>query len=126
MIGVLDEMTVRPGCLAALEDHLTATLVPLAEARGLRLLQRWRAPAMVLGEADTDAGLRQQVLLVGAIGGRGTADDADGTAPDRTADDVDEWWRIRRGAGDPAVRRAWAVVDELVESRTRRFLEPVS
>jgi hypothetical protein len=112
VIGVLDEMTVRPGCLAALEAHLDAVLVPLATSRGLRLLQRWRAPAMELATADTDSGLRQQLLLVWAIEG------ADG-------DDVTEWWRIRRGASDPAVRQAWKIVDDLVEARTRRFLEPV-
>ena len=113
MIGVLDELTVRPGCLAALEDHLDARLVPLAESRGLRLRQRWRSPAMALGDADEATGLRQQVLLVWAIEG-----------PD--GDDVAEWWRIRRGASDPAVRAAWGVVDDLEESRTRRFLEPAA
>jgi hypothetical protein len=109
VIGVIDELTVRPGCLAALEEHLADRLVPLATSRGLRLLQRWRSPALTLGDADTDTGLRQQILLVWAI-------EAD--------DDVAEWWRIRRGASDPAVREAWRVVDALVEQRTRRFLEP--
>jgi hypothetical protein len=113
VIGVLDELTVKPGCLAALEEHLRDHLVPLARSRGLRLLQCWRAPAMELGTADTDTGLRQQLLLVWAID---ATDDAD---------DVTEWWRIRRGAGDPAVRHAWKIVDDLVESRTRRFLEPL-
>jgi hypothetical protein len=112
LIGVIDELTVRPGCLGALEEHLRDHLVPLAESRGLRLLQRWRAPAMVLSTADTASGLRQQVLLVWAIEGTGGGD-------------VTEWWRIRRGASDPAVRRAWKIVDELVETRTRRFLEPL-
>jgi hypothetical protein len=126
VIGVLDEMTVRPGCLATLEEHLTETLVPLAESRGLRLLQRWRAPAMVLGEADTAGGLRQQVLLLWAVeGAEATSGGTAGAAAVTAADDVAEWWRIRRGAGDPAVRQAWKIVDDLVEVRTRRFLEPV-
>jgi hypothetical protein len=113
VIGVLDEMTVRPGCLGALEAHLAEVLVPLAQSRGLRLVQRWRAPAMELAPADTDTGLRQQLLLVWAIEG-----------PD--GDDVTEWWRIRRSASDPAVRQAWNLVDDLVEWRTRRFLEPLA
>jgi hypothetical protein len=116
VIGVLDEMTVRPGCLDELEQHLTEQLVPLAEARGLRLLQRWRAPALALGPDDLATGLRQQVLLLWAIEGNGEGP--------RAGDDVTEWWRIRRGAADPAVRAVWRVVDGLVEARTRRFLEP--
>jgi hypothetical protein len=116
MIGVLDELTVRPGCLAALDAHLGEQLVPLAEARGVRLVQRWLTPAADLGDADAAVGLRQQVLLLWAI----SADD--GVEGD---DDVAAWWRIRRRAHDPAVGAAWRVVDELVEQRTRRFLRPL-
>jgi hypothetical protein len=116
MIGVLDELTVRPGCLAALDAHIGEQLVPLFEARGVRLVQRWLTPAADLGEADAAVGLRQQLLLVWSIAGDGTG------AGD---DDVAAWWRIRRGAHDPEVGAAWRVVDELVEQRTRRFLRPL-
>ena len=84
---------------------------------------------MVLAEADAAAGLRQQVLLLWAIGDTGEATGEDGGAATgelagAASDDVAEWWRIRRGGGDPAVREAWRIVDGLVEVRTRRFLEP--
>ena len=110
MIAVLDELTVRPGCLDALGEHIVSHMVPLAERRGLRLVERWLTPDVELGEEDATAGLRHQVLLMWAIEGD---------------DDVGAWWRFRRSASDPAVGEVWRIVDGLVEQRTRRFLRPL-
>jgi hypothetical protein len=99
MIHVLDELSVRPGCLGEVRRHVRQVYEPAAASLGMTLAHTWIAPAVELLDEPTD------LLLLWAL------------------DDTAAFWRARTGAfGVPAVESFWADVTPLLARRRRRIM----
>lgn len=103
MIYILDELTVRPGQLAAVKARVRADYMPGVEARGMTLVDSWIAPAVELHDEPT------QLLLLWSI-------------PDEAT-----FWKVKSGtAHDPTALQFWDDLSADLEGRSRRIMAPTS
>lgn len=100
MIGILDQLRVRPGEVAACDLAYREVYFPLARGRGMKLEHAWMSPPF----AEPDKSCTLVYIW---------------TVPDPQA-----WWRMRYGGMDPKVRAFWRELEPLLLERQRLFLGP--
>jgi hypothetical protein len=96
-IFVLDELELRPGMLEPFREALARDYLPLAEARGMKLLHTWVSPPVELASGGT------RVLIVWRLAG------------------VPGFWRMRAQSDPAALDAWWRSCERFAVSRTRRF-----
>jgi hypothetical protein len=99
-IYVLDELSIPPGRLQDVRSLIDEVYRPGAEARGLHLEQVCITPPIPLIDEPTTLVLWWS---------------------------LDDFWSVKRkSTADPHVATFWREVDDVVLSRSRRFLSPLS
>lgn len=98
-IYLLDQLTLRPGRLAACREALYARYLPGARRRGMQLVGAWSAPPLEVEEQPTE------LFVLWRVAG------------------VPEFFAMRGQAGaDPEVGAFWREVEALSLRRSRRVL----
>jgi hypothetical protein len=98
-IYVLDELSIPPGRLQDIRSLIDEVYRPGAEARGLHLEQVCITPPIPLIDEPTTMVLWWS---------------------------LDDFWSVKRkSTADPKVAAFWREVDDVVVSRSRRFLSPL-
>ena len=98
MIGILDQLRVKPGELAACDRQYREVYFPLAQSRGMKLEHAWMTPPFV--ESDRSGTLFYMWSVP----------------------DPQGWWRMRYGGLDPRVRTFWRELEPCLLERQRLFL----
>lgn len=98
-VYLLDQLTVRPGRLAACREALSERYLQGARRRGMQLVGAWSAPPVEVEEEPTELFVLWRVAGVG------------------------EFFAMRGAAGaDPDVAAFWREVEALSLCRSRRVL----
>jgi hypothetical protein len=101
MVHILDQISVRPGCIREFMQCFEAEYLPAAQQRKMALQLRSVSPPVELDEHISEVFLLWQITEIG------------------------DFWSMRKEAKiDPSVAEFWQHCEPWIDTRSRKVLSP--